>query len=403
MRFTVADSINAFDPSAWNRLAGGSNPFVRHEFLSALETHRCVGEGTGWLPQHLAVHDGERLVGAAPQYLKYNSYGEFVFDWAWADAYERAGLRYYPKLVIAVPYTPAAGPRLLALAGASGDSAINVLVDGSLAYAREQGVSSLHWLFTEPADTRRLEAAGLLRRTGCQYHWHNPGYRDFHDFLDSLTSKRRKEIRRERRAVREAGLRIEVLKGSEVTEAQWTHYYHFYRSIFDRKWGMPTLTAGFFRQIGEALGENVILVLARHEGRYIAGSLCLRGTDALFGRHWGCSRYVPNLHFELCYYQTIEYCIRNGLSRFEAGAQGEHKISRGFLPVPTMSMHWLAHKGFRITVSEFLRREAEEMRRSMRQLAEQSPFRSASPNVGSGWGEVRGKHGGANEPTKATE
>jgi hypothetical protein len=373
MTLTVLSSLDDIPAADWNRLAGDANPFLLHEFLAALERHGCVGAEAGWIPQHLAALEQGRLVGAVPMYLKDNSYGEFVFDWAWADAYRRAGLRYYPKLVVAVPYTPATGSRLL-LAGDTPQIA-NALIAGALEHAQRLKVSSLHWLFTTEQDTRRLEAHGLMRRTGCQFHWHNQGYRDFDDFLAQLTAEKRKKIKRERRFVREAGIEIEVLNGRQISAEQWEIFHRFYSSTFLKRGGIASLTLGFFQEIGQTMADNVVLVLAKHQGRYVAGAFNLRGTDTLYGRHWGCTEAFHSLHFEVCYYAAIEHCIALGLQRFEAGAQGEHKLSRGFLPAPTWSAHWLSHPAFSQAVEEFLSHEEDNMAYYMNELGEHTPYR----------------------------
>lgn len=283
MHLSVLSSLDDIPAADWNRLAGDANPFLRHEFLAALERHRCVGAAAGWIPQYLAAFEQDRLVGAAPMYLKDNSYGEFVFDWAWADAYRRSGLRYYPKLVVAVPYTPATGARLL-LAEDTPQIA-DALIAGALEHAQRLKVSSLHWLFTTEQDTRRLEAHGLMRRTGCQFHWHNQSYRDFDDFLAQLTAEKRKKIKRERRFVREAGIEIEVLNGRQISAEQWEIFHRFYSSTFLKRGGIASLSLGFFQEIGRTMADNVVLVLAKHQGRYVAGAFNLRGTDTLYGRH----------------------------------------------------------------------------------------------------------------------
>jgi predicted N-acyltransferase len=309
-------------------------------------------------------------------YLKDNSYGEFVFDWAWADAYARHGLQYYPKLVVAVPYTPVTGPRLLVDASHPQAALIRkALHEGALSHAKQLEVSSLHWLFTNDADTDFLEQQGLMRRTGCQFHWHNAGYRSFDDYLAVLTSKKRKQVKRERRLVNEAGIEVELLHGRDTTEAHWDVFYDFYCSTFARKSGHPTLSKDFFIALSRSMPDAVVLVLAKREGRYVAGTFNLRGSDTLFGRHWGCHASFSGLHFELCYYRLIDYCIEHGLARFEAGAQGEHKLSRGFLPQATWSTHWLAHPDFSDAVSNFLEHEHGGMQDYMEVLNEHSPYK----------------------------
>ncbi|MEO6696525.1 MAG: GNAT family N-acetyltransferase [Gammaproteobacteria bacterium] len=376
MPLTVLNSLDDIPAADWNSLAGEANPFLRHEFLAALERHRCVGAEAGWIPQHLVLHEQGKLVGAVPMYLKDNSYGEFVFDWAWADAYRRAGLSYYPKLVVAVPYTPATGARLL-LAEESPRIA-DVLIEGALEHAQRLKVSSLHWLFTTEQDTRRLESHGLMRRTGCQFHWHNQTYRDFDDFLAQLTAEKRKKVKRERRYVREAGIEIEVLNGRQISAEQWEIFHRFYSTTFQKRGGLASLGLEFFQEIGQTLADNVVLVLAKHHGRYVAGAFNLRGTDTLYGRHWGCCEEFHSLHFEVCYYAAIEHCIALGLTRFEAGAQGEHKLSRGFLPTPTWSAHWLSHPAFSRAVEEFLSHEQDNMAYYMNELGEHTPYRQCA-------------------------
>ena len=379
MRIEVHASLDEIPAHDWNCLAGESDPFLRHEFLSALEHHGCVGAHYGWVPQHLAAYaDHGALLGAVPLYLKNNSYGEFVFDWSWADAYQRAGLSYYPKLVVSVPYTPATGPRLLLACEPEADAVADALIEAAVEQARKHRLSSLHWLFTNEADTRRLEDHGLLRRTGCQFHWENKGYRDFDDFLEQFTAAKRKKIKRERRYVHEAGITIERLHGGELSDDQWKTAHEFYRSTFFKHGGIPTLNLDFFREIGRTMGDRVVIVLARRQDRYVASAINLRGTDALYGRHWGCAEEFNGLHFEACYYQGIEYCLQHELRRFEPGAQGEHKISRGFLPTPTWSAHWIAHAGMRRAVADFLAREREGMGYYMQELSAHSPYKDSA-------------------------
>ncbi len=375
MNVSVIERLEEIPAAEWNALARDGNPFLRHEFLVALERHGCVGQHAGWIPQHLVAHDSGRLVGAAPMYLKYNSHGEFVFDWAWADAYERNGLPYYPKLVVAVPYTPVTGPRLLLADSANQEAVASGLMEGALEHARRLQLSSLHWLFTTERDTARLERHGLMRRSGFQFHWHNPGYRDFSDFLSSLTAEKRKKIKQERRRVREAGIELEILNGHQISAGQWKIFHGFYCSTFARKGGSASLTLEFFMEIGRTLADNIVLVLARHQGEYVAGALNLRGGDTLYGRHWGCTADFHGLHFECCYYSLMEYCISHGLVRFEAGAQGEHKLARGFLPTPTWSAHWLAHPAFSSAVQDFLTRETSALQSHLEELHEHSPFK----------------------------
>jgi predicted N-acyltransferase len=379
MHVKLIQNLEEILPAAWNALEGGiDDPFLRHEFLAGLERHDCVGEHWGWLPHHLALFDEERLVGAVPMYLKYNSYGELVFDWNWADAYQRAGLNYYPKLVAAVPYSPVTGPRLLIAADVDREQVADTLIRQALELARQMQVSSLHWLFPHDDDMQRLQRHGLMRRTGTQFHWHNRGYHSFDDFLATFNAQKRKKLKRERRRVGEQGITIEVLDGHQATAEHWQVFHHFYRTTFDKRGGYPTLTESFFRHLGESLPENIVLVLASHEGRYVAGALSLRSSDALYGRHWGCEEEFHSLHFELCYYQGLDYCIEQGLQRFEPGAQGEHKVGRGFEPVPTWSAHWLANTTFAKAVADYLQHEQGAMEDYMQELSEHLPFKKGA-------------------------
>ena len=377
-RLRIVDDLEEVHPSAWNDLGVVKHPFLRHEFLSALERQDSVGERYGWLPRHLTLWDADnRLVGAAPMYLKTNSYGEFVFDWAWADAYERHGLRYYPKLVSASPYTPATGPKLLALQGLESEVRPQ-LIEAGMTLAQDSGVSSLHWLFTQPDENDLLEQAGLLRRTGCQFHWQNAGYADFDEFLSTLTSAKRKNIRKERRRVGEAGVTFRLLDGNSASESDWYDYHVLYESTFHRRGGLPTLSLAFFREIAERMPEAVLLVQARHSDKTVAAAFCLVGPDTLYGRHWGCNAYFDNLHFEACYYQGLDFCIERGLQRFEPGAQGEHKIARGFLPTETLSAHWLADARFAEAIGRHLEHERAGVSDYMAELASRSPYRAST-------------------------
>lgn len=369
------DSVIDIPPTQWSRLTTSGNPFVTHAFLAALERNGCVGASIGWRPCFIGAWAGEALMGAVPLYIKDNSYGEFVFDWNWADAYRQFGGDYYPKLVVAVPYTPASGPRLLLADGAE-DTVARALVDAAITTAEEGGYSSLHWLFPPQEELPLLETAGMLRRVGVQYHWHNPGYRDFQDYLDALTAAKRKMVRRERRRVAEQGVEVRRRYGRELSDAEWRIVHGLYAEIYQRKWGFPTLSEGFFREIGETMGDQIVLMLAYRDGRCVAGAIDFAGGGVLYGRHWGCFESYDSLHFELCYYQGIEFAIEQGLGRFEPGAQGEHKISRGFLPRFTWSAHWLAHPGFRRAVGRFVNAEAREMERYATELSLHSPFRA---------------------------
>ncbi|MEM7018471.1 MAG: GNAT family N-acetyltransferase [Pseudomonadota bacterium] len=371
----LSHAVSAED---WNALAGDESPFIRYEFLNALEQHNCL-EPFGWQPSHLLIQDDDKkLIGAMPLYIKGNSYGEFVFDWSWASAYERNGLDYYPKMVCSIPYTPAAGPRLLAAEDAEPDKIRELLCQGAQTLAQQHKLSSVHFLFTNEQDRKALEGQGLMLRQGYQFHWENDGYETFDDYLGAMTSKRRKQIKRERRDAHNSGVIIEVLDGHNAESKHWKRFHDFYVNTYNRKWGHPALNQRFFEAIGETMPDNVVLIMAREGDEYVAGAFSLRGRDQLFGRHYGCTEYHRHLHFEMCYYQEIEYCINNGLQRFEAGAQGEHKLSRGLLPNSTWSAHWIADPRFAEAIQHFLTQERREIEMYIEELDEHSPFKAKS-------------------------
>lgn len=374
MKARVLRRLAEVEPGAWNALAGGAYPFLRHEFLGALEEQGCLSPRIGWVPHHLVVEDGNgRLAAACPMYLKFNSFGEFVFDWVWADAYERAGLAYYPKLVVAAPFTPATGPRLLLAPEARTESLAAEVLDIAIDTACSEGVSSLHWLFA--TDPLLLESPQVLKRMGCQFHWENRDYANFDDFLRELTAKRRKEIQRERRQVRDAGVELVRMRGDSVDSEIWHTVYELYCTTFAKHGNYPALTEGFFRNIAATLGEQILLVLALRRGQIVGAAYFLIGQEVLYGRYWGCAEEIPALHFEACYYQGIEFCLETGLKRFEPGAQGEHKISRGFLPTRTWSAHWIGHPDFRRSIARFLAREEIAMHAYFAELEARSPFK----------------------------
>jgi predicted N-acyltransferase len=376
MQLTIIGSLSEVGAEEWNALVHADNPFVRHEFLIAMERHDAVGKTFGWYPQYLLARDGGKLVGAAPMYLKDNSYGELVFDWAWADAYERSGLPYYPKLVVAIPYTPATGQRLLVHPGADYQIIAQAMIDAATEHARNLRVSSLHWLFTNDQDTALFKTQPeYILRLGCQFHWHNQGYQSFEDYLSHFSSSKRKKIRQERRRVKDQAITLEVLHGDETSDEQWTIFHRFYNSIFDRKYGYATFSEGFFQEIARTMPHNIVLVLAKYRDEYVAGAFNVRGSETLYGRHWGCSRDFHSLHFETCYYQGLEYCINHGLLRFEPGAQGEHKIARGFLPAKTWSAHWIANARFKTPIQQFVNHELKGMEHYINELNEHSPFK----------------------------
>ena len=382
MSFTVKrlNSLDSVSSGQWNRLSDGDNPFLLYDYLHGLEKYDCLND-QGWIPCHFTVYSGDVLAGAIRLYLKTNSYGEFVFDWAWADAYERAGGKYYPKLVSTIPYAPVIGPRLLVNSGFDRQPEIKSLLTATvLEFIESSGISSFHALFIEEPDQRYFADEGLLKRLTCQFHWLNRDYRDFQDFLDVMTSKKRKQIKRERKQVRDNRVDIEVLSGDRISEQQWQAFYQFYCSTFYRRWGSPRLTLDFFRSLSKTMPDRTLLILARHGKDYVAGSFSMLGGGTLFGRHWGCSEHYPYLHFELCYYQTIEFCIANGLNRVDAGVQGEHKLSRGFSPVGAVSYHWLRHAGFRDAVRAYLDRETPEIQWHIECLMKHLPYKNGIPH-----------------------
>jgi len=352
------------------------NPFVRHAFLKALETSRSVGPKTGWTVTHVIVEDQDgKIVAAAPSYLKTHSMGEYVFDYGWADAYHRGGLQYYPKLQVCVPFTPATGRRLLVLPSA-GEPAQHALILGLRHWREKIGASSIHVTFLNKREWEAMGKEGFLQRTGQQFHFLNKGYADFDGFLADLASRKRKMIKRERRdALANNGITIELLTGKDLKESHWDAFYFFYVDTGSRKWGKPYLTREFFSHIGESMPEDILLVMAKREGRYIAGAINFIGKDALYGRNWGCLEEHPFLHFEVCYYQAIEYAIAHGLSRVEAGAQGEHKLARGYGPAVTYSVHEIADKRYSNAIDEFLQKERAYIDEAMEEYGEHVPFK----------------------------
>lgn len=358
----------------WDSCAGSENPFVGYAFLSALEDSGSVGPRTGWLPQHLALRsEAGAIIGVVPAYAKSHSYGEYVFDHGWADALERAGGRYYPKLQAAVPFSPVPGPRLLRRPGIV---APDVLGHCLVQTCQQLKLSSAHVTFCTEDEAAALTGTGWLHRIGMQFHWQNERYGSFDDFLGALSSRKRKTLRRERRDANAAGLTFRTLSGAEITNRHWDAFFRFYQSTVDRKWGSAYLTRKFFSLLGDRLGDRVVVMMAEDRaGTLVAGALNLRGGDTLYGRNWGCAGEWPFLHFELCYYRAIDYAIANGLRRVEAGAQGQHKIQRGYRPQTTHSVHWIAHGGLRRAVAHFLDDEGTAIRAEMGALAAESPFR----------------------------
>ena len=374
LTLTLHAKIAEIGAADWDACAGNDNPFVSHAFLSALEDSGSANARTGWLPQHAVLRsENGQIVAIVPMYAKSHSYGEYVFDHGWANALERSGERYYPKLQAAVPFSPVPGPRLLRRPDTN-------VPHAALANALEQacqslGVSSVHITFCTQEEWAGLGDAGWLKRIGMQFHWENEAYADFEGFLGALSSRKRKVLRRERRDANAAGLTFHALSGSDIAERHWDAFYSFYQSTVDRKWGSAYLTRRFFSMLSERLGHKVVLMYAENAGKPVAGALNLAGSEALYGRNWGCRGDWPFLHFELCYYRAIDWAIAHGLKRVEAGAQGRHKIQRGYLPKHTYSAHWLAHKGLHRAVANFLIEERAGIEAEMAALAEESPFR----------------------------
>ncbi len=389
VRIRVETTFADIAADDWGRLSGASradaqtpyNPFISHAFLSSLEESGCAVAETGWLGQHLLLEgDDGALLGALPAYLKNHSQGEYVFDHGWADAFERAGGRYYPKLQASVPFTPATGPRLLSRVGQPVVATQTALAEGLKELAKRHDVSSAHVTFAPQDEMPVFEAAGYLHRTDQQFHFINEGYGSHDDFLETLASRKRKALKKERRAALEHGIEINWLTGKDLTESIWDQFFAFYMDTGSRKWGRPYLNREFYSLIGERMAEDILLVMARRDGRYVAGAINFIGSDTLFGRHWGCIEDHPFLHFEVCYHQAIDFAIARGLKRVEAGAQGEHKLARGYLPVTTHSAHYITHPGLRRAVADYLERERRDVEMMGEYLAEHGPFRRGGDN-----------------------
>lgn len=376
----IVPRIADIPAAAWDACARphepGSNPFVSHAFLLAAEASGSATRQTGWQPQHLIAEAADgRLLGAVPLYLKSHSYGEYVFDWSWADAYQRAGGDYYPKLQSAVPFTPVTGPRLLLHPEAPPELA-DMLVRGLIEVAKRTKVSSLHVTFPTEDEWQRFGRQGFLLREGQQFHWNNPGYHSFDDFLAQLSSRKRKMIRKERAQVAEAGITIETVNGSAIKPAHWDAFFDFYMDTAGRKWGQAYLTRDFFERLGATLADSTVLVIAYRAGQPIAGAINMMGADALYGRNWGATEHHPFLHFEVCYYRAMDFAIERGLARVEAGAGGSHhKPARGYLPSATYSAHYIAEEGFADAVQRFLTSERRQIARSREEIAQQAPFK----------------------------
>ena len=372
-KIQIIDSLDGVDANAWDALAM-SDPLISHAFLNALETTGCTGEDTGWMPCHVLLYEDNHLTGAMPLYIKTHSYGEYVFDWAWADAYHRNGLEYYPKLVSAVPFTPVTGRRLLA----KDPGNQKILVEGALEFARQTKMSSLHCLFPLPEEIGILQGSGMMTRRTVQFHWYNDGFSDFDDFLSRMNHSKRKKIRQERRRLRDNGVTCERIPGDQATEEDWLFFNKCYRRTYREHHSTPYLNLDFFKRIGESISGNLLLIFAKREGERIAAALNVCGKGAMYGRYWGALEFQSGLHFEVCYYQAIEHCIAHSIGRFEGGAQGEHKLARGLMPVETISAHWLAHPEFAQAIEDYLRRETSGIAHYVDELNERGPFKDGS-------------------------
>jgi hypothetical protein len=379
LEVSVSHSLGEVEPADWDALGTGSYPFTRYCFLHGLEIHDCL-EPFGWHPVYFLLRRAGRLLAAVPCYIKTNSYGELVFDHAWVNAYHRAGLDYYPKLVTAIPYTPATGERFLfnheLVPGADEQQLLReTLVQVIQEFCSDQKLSSWHILFAEKDILDGLDGRHIMQRSDVQFHWHNDNYRDFDDFLSRLSSRKRKNLRKERRSVAQQNLDIRMHTGESISADDWRRIYELYAGIYQRKYGTATLTPGFFQHLGENMPQQVLTALTRDQGRIVAASLFFRSDTHLYGRVWGCDEYFNNLHFECCYYQGIDYCIREGLQCFDPGAQGEHKLARGFLPTLTWSGHWIAHPQFREAIEQFLQQELRYIDSYQSDLLDHSPYK----------------------------
>lgn len=377
--FSFISSLDAVNHNDWNNLLPDKNPFLRHEFLVALERNNCIGEKFGWYPHHLIVHDeSKRIIAASPIYIKTNSYGEFVFDWSWASAYENSALNYYPKLVTAVPYTPVTGARLLIVSKFSTEQKnclAAAMTSAIVKEAKRLEMSGMHWLFFPEHECELYLQSNLIMRLGCQYHWHNQNYECFDHFLERLISRKRKKIRRERQIIHEQNIHIRRLHGSEMDTSLWQQVHSFYVDTFYRKRSLPTLSLEFFLELGTTLGSSILLILAYSGNQLIACAINFKSDSTLYGRYWGSVKKYNSLHYEVCYYQGIEYAIEHRLGTFEPGAQGEYKISRGFLPTKTWSAHWIADLRFRNAIQDYCRHETQLMQQEYKQLMSLSPYR----------------------------
>jgi len=386
MIISFANSIHSIGKTRWNSITGTENPFLRFEFLAALETHDCVGKNQGWIAQHLIIEDteGGEILGLMPLYLKTNSYGELVFDWSWAEAYLQVGRHYYPKLVSAIPYTPVTSQRLFVAKGQNEKRIRGEMINALKQIARDNHLSSIHCLFPPEETCADFTAQGFISRLGCQFHWHNltdndHNYESFAHFLSCFASRKRKNINKERKRCAEQGISFQILSGSDIAPDLWPRIYHFYQKTFIEKGGYASFTQTFFEEISQTMGHQLVVVLAIYKGDYVASAISYRNHQSLYGRHWGCTEKFDSLHFETCYYQGIDYAIEHKLQLFEPGAQGEHKISRGFVPTETWSTHWIKDNDFRQAISQFVDKEKDYMHQYISASRKHLPFKKDNP------------------------
>ncbi len=369
-------SVNLIDSNTWNQVCGVDYPFLRHEFFSALENSGSTIAETGWGPHHLVIEDNEQIIGIMPLFIKTHSYGEYVFDWSWADAYHQHGIAYYPKLLSAIPFTPATGPRWGICDTVDHDYVLTFMLQSIVDQCEQQHYSSFHVLFTSTEDSRRLQTQSLATRTGCQYHWFNQDYQHFDDFLSTFNSRKRKNLKKERRKVTEQGISLTIKTGSEITAKDWDNFYLFYHMTYIKRSGREGyLTPEFFPMLATTMADQLVLIQAQQGDKAIAAALCFQSSDTLYGRYWGCQQEFDFLHFETCYYQGIEYAIEKNLAYFDPGAQGEHKIQRGFTPIKTYSNHWIGHLQFRDAVNRFLDNEHQHIDEHINEMHSLLPFK----------------------------
>ena len=376
MKVSLINRINAISRDDWNKITGIEYPFIRHEFLHALEKSSCVSEETGWMPQHCLVYDRDELIALMPMYRKTHSHGEYVFDFEWANAYRQHGLSYYPKWLTAIPFTPCEGERLFVKTGMEKETVLEAILNHITENAERENISSWHCLYPTSAETELFKSADLCIREGVQFRWMNKGYRDFKDYLDSFNSKKRKNLLRERRYIRDQGIVLKQIHGKDITEQQLDVFFQFYQLTYLKRGNPPYLNIEFFKEIALTMPEQLLLILAIKDNTYVGTAFSLLGEESYYGRYWGCYEEYHSLHFEACYYQGLEYCINNQLTRFDSGAQGEHKIARGFEPVTTYSAHWLSDPEFAAAIKGFTKREASLMERYRSNAAELLPFKN---------------------------